>query len=73
MYSLLLYIFLSYYVTAQSQAGGRICSVQLEEDMCVELGAQWIHGQGNEVYKLSYENGLLSDIVSNEGEGKPSL
>lgn len=35
----------------------------------VEVGAQWVHGQGNPVYKLAESRGLLSSIVSSEGQG----
>ncbi|KAJ9592067.1 hypothetical protein L9F63_001406, partial [Diploptera punctata] len=53
---------------AQDHAGGRINSVTLNGGW-VEAGAQWIHGQNNEVWRLAHKYNLLSDITSSEGEG----
>jgi hypothetical protein len=54
---------------AQDHPGGRISSVFLNGSW-IEVGAQWIHGQNNEVWKLAHKYGLLSTITSSEGEGK---
>ncbi|XP_066992054.2 uncharacterized protein [Anabrus simplex] len=53
---------------AQSYTGGRILSLPLNGSW-VEAGAQWIHGQNNEIWKLANHYELLTDEVSAEGEG----
>ncbi|XP_069688815.1 uncharacterized protein [Periplaneta americana] len=53
---------------AQDRPGGRIHSVCLDGGW-VETGAQWIHGQNNEVWRLAQKYNLLSSITSAEGEG----
>ncbi|KAL1501375.1 hypothetical protein ABEB36_006705 [Hypothenemus hampei] len=53
---------------AQSQAGGRIKTIEVEGKP-LDLGAQWMHGQNNYLYQLARKNNLLSDIVSEEGLG----
>lgn len=55
-------------VESQVQPGGRICSMKINDDY-FELGAQWIHGEKNEICKISQENNLLTDVVSQEGDG----
>jgi hypothetical protein len=55
--------------SAQDHPGGRISSVFLNRGW-IELGAQWIHGQNNEVWKLAHKYDLLSTVTSSEGEGK---
>ena len=54
---------------AQDHPGGRISSV-LHNGRWIETGAQWIHGQNNEVWKLADQYDLLSAVTSSEGEGK---
>ncbi|EEB18371.1 Putrescine oxidase, putative [Pediculus humanus corporis] len=39
------------------------------EDYHLELGAQWIHGEKNKVFKICEENRLLTEEHSGEGEG----
>lgn len=53
---------------AQAKPGGRICSLKVG-DCHLELGAQWIHGEKNEVFLISKKNHLLTDEYSSEGEG----
>ncbi|XP_071447992.1 uncharacterized protein [Hetaerina americana] len=53
---------------AQDYAGGRIKSLGFG-DSFIELGAQWIHGEDNEICKLAQEYGLTSNVISMEGEG----
>lgn len=53
---------------AQNKPGGRISSVKFEESF-LELGAQWIHGEKNEVFRICQANGLLTQEYSCEGEG----
>lgn len=55
-------------IEAQNQAGGRIESVEVNGKF-VDLGAQWIHGSQNLLYKLASKHGLLSEEVSVEGLG----
>ena len=54
---------------AQDHPGGRIRSV-FHNGSWIETGAQWIHGQNNEVWKLADRYDLLSAVTSSEGEGK---
>ena len=54
---------------AQDHPGGRISSL-LHNGSWIETGAQWIHGQNNEVWKLADRYDLLSRVTSSEGEGK---
>lgn len=54
---------------AQDHPGGRISSVFLNGGW-IEVGAQWIHGQNNEVWKLAHKYDLLSSVTSSEGQGK---
>jgi monoamine oxidase len=56
-------------LAAQDHAGGRISSV-FHNGRWIETGAQWIHGQNNELWKLADRYDLLSNITSSEGEGK---
>lgn len=53
---------------ALNKAGGRIHTVKYG-DLYLELGAQWIHGKDNPVYKMAKQFDLLSDEVSDEGKG----
>jgi monoamine oxidase len=55
--------------SAQDHPGGRISSV-FHNGGWIEAGAQWIHGQNNEVWKLAHKYDLLSTVTSSEGEGK---
>lgn len=50
--------------------GGRVQSFPCN-DSFVEIGAQWIHGQDDNIaYELAKEYQLLADYTSAEGEGK---
>ncbi|XP_046688059.1 peroxisomal N(1)-acetyl-spermine/spermidine oxidase-like isoform X2 [Homalodisca vitripennis] len=55
----------------QDQAGGRVCSIPIDNSgqRYAELGAQWIHGEGNPVFELAAEEQLLSGVTSDEGLG----
>ncbi|GLH03199.1 Protein anon-37Cs [Gryllus bimaculatus] len=53
---------------AQDRPGGRILSLPYENGW-LEAGAQWIHGQNSAVWRLANQFGLLSDVISAEGEG----
>ncbi|KAG8237512.1 hypothetical protein J437_LFUL017562, partial [Ladona fulva] len=53
---------------AQSYAGGRIRSLPFK-DSFLELGAQWIHGERNNIFKLAQQYNLTSNVSSEEGEG----
>ncbi|XP_075787093.1 spermine oxidase isoform X2 [Pelodiscus sinensis] len=51
---------------ASDQIGGRVQSVKLE-NATFELGATWIHGSnGNPVYHLAEDNGLLEETTDGE-------
>ncbi|XP_023248604.1 spermine oxidase-like isoform X2 [Copidosoma floridanum] len=55
---------------AQSQVGGRICSVSWNGgDGWLEKGAQFLHGTESPLGKLILEKGLLSDEDGSEGQG----
>nr|CAD7404259.1 unnamed protein product [Timema poppensis] len=55
---------------AQCCPGGRILSIPLDDEgSWIEMGAQWVHGEGNAVWELAHQRELLSDIISAEGEG----
>lgn len=54
---------------AQDHPGGRILSISHNEGW-VEAGAQWIHGQNNDIFRIANLHALLSDIVSAEGLGR---
>jgi monoamine oxidase len=62
-------MFVLVFFAAQDHPGGRISSV-LHNGSWIETGAQWIHGQNNEVWKLADRYDLLSAVTSSEGEGK---
>lgn len=53
---------------AQEQAGGRACTVPLENSH-IELGAQWIHGEDNPIHHFAHKHNLLSNVTSAEGLG----
>lgn len=53
---------------AQNKAGGRIRTIPWEGGV-LELGAQWIHGTLNPLYRLAEEHNLLSREMSREGLG----
>ncbi|KAK6635766.1 hypothetical protein RUM44_001020 [Polyplax serrata] len=55
-------------VEAQSKPGGRISTVKID-DYHLELGAQWIHGEKNDVFSICDRNNLLTEVYSSEGEG----
>nr|CAD7574731.1 unnamed protein product [Timema californicum] len=58
------------YSSAQCCPGGRILSIPLDDEgSWIEMGAQWVHGEGNAVWELAHQRELLSDIISAEGEG----
>ncbi|KAK5899273.1 hypothetical protein CesoFtcFv8_008769 [Champsocephalus esox] len=59
---------------ASDHIGGRVQSVQLGK-ATLELGATWIHGaNGNPVYHLAEDNGLLEHTTDGErSEGRISL
>lgn len=54
---------------AKGRIGGRIQSVEIMDGF-IEFGAQWLHGDKNELYDLANEHQLLSKTPSFEGEGK---
>ncbi|XP_050297420.1 spermine oxidase-like isoform X2 [Anthonomus grandis grandis] len=54
---------------AMDKAGGRIETIFIN-DKALDLGAQWMHGKDNPLYRFALENSLLSDIVSEEGIGQ---
>jgi monoamine oxidase len=62
-------MFVRVLLAAQDHPGGRISSV-FHNGNWIETGAQWIHGQNNEVWKLADQYDLLSAVTSSEGEGK---
>lgn len=66
-YLVKVFILVSY--SAQDHPGGRINSV-FHNGRWIETGAQWIHGENNEVWKLADKYDLLSTVTSCEGEGK---
>ncbi|XP_042901197.1 uncharacterized protein [Parasteatoda tepidariorum] len=56
---------------AQNRIGGRINSIKHGNGF-LELGAQWIHGSHNELYKFAKENRILPSVLdtsSCEGKG----
>jgi monoamine oxidase len=57
------------FYTAQDHPGGRISSAFLNGGW-IETGAQWIHGQNNDVWKIAHKYDLLSTVTSSEGQGK---
>lgn len=54
---------------AKGRVGGRIQSVEIMDGF-IEFGAQWLHGNNNELYELANQHQLLSKTPSFEGEGK---
>uniref|UniRef100_A0A1B6C6C4 Amine oxidase domain-containing protein n=1 Tax=Clastoptera arizonana TaxID=38151 RepID=A0A1B6C6C4_9HEMI len=62
---------------AQNRAGGRVFSLPIkminpQEGLYlkhIELGAQWIHGEDNPVFRFSDQKNLLSSVNSDEGQG----
>lgn len=61
-------MFNSYTLTAQSEIGGRICSIPWNNGW-IERGAQFLHGRGSALAKFAEEKGLISDDEAAEGEG----
>lgn len=55
---------------ASSRIGGRINTFHMNNGDLLEYGAQWIHGKNNKLAKYAQANGLVSDALSYEGEGK---
>lgn len=55
-------------IEAQKKPGGRIHTIEYA-DQIIELGAQWIHGRGNPLYKLALKRNLLAETTSEEGLG----
>ncbi|XP_062413010.1 polyamine oxidase (exo-N4-amino) 1 isoform X1 [Sardina pilchardus] len=55
-------------IEASGVAGGRIAKAFLDKSW-VDTGAQWIHGatEANPVYSLLRQQGLLQDVVTEEG------
>ncbi|XP_054708898.1 uncharacterized protein LOC129218603 [Uloborus diversus] len=56
---------------AQNVVGGRVSTMNYGNSV-LELGASWLHGSSNLLYKFSHDNNLLcnpSDFPSHEGEG----
>lgn len=53
---------------AQGRAGGRVCTLPLDKGH-IELGAQWIHGEDNPIYRVALKQNLLSNTTSVEGLG----
>lgn len=47
---------------AQSQPGGRIKTISVEGKP-LDLGAQWMHGTNNPLYRLAKQNNLLSGRI----------
>lgn len=53
---------------AEDRIGGRICSVELQGSM-LDLGAQWVHGEGgNIVYEMVKDFDLLKPSFNNYNE-----
>ncbi|GAU91343.1 hypothetical protein RvY_03614 [Ramazzottius varieornatus] len=46
---------------AQGRSGGRVFSEKYADGSFVEYGAQWIHGEDHEVYRLAKEHDLIFD------------
>ncbi|XP_069684370.1 spermine oxidase-like isoform X2 [Periplaneta americana] len=58
---------------AENRIGGRINTVQLGDGV-VELGAQWVHGEeGNVVFAMASQNGLLMDSTISDEYGNASF
>lgn len=53
---------------ALDKAGGRIHTVKYD-GLHLELGAQWIHGKDNPIYKMAKKFDLISEELSDEGQG----
>lgn len=53
---------------AQKEIGGRIQSTQWNKNW-IEHGAQFLHGDRSKLAELCYQNHLLSNIQSRDGEG----
>lgn len=58
--------------SGQEFAGGRVHSEPIDNSArnYVELGAQWVHGENNPIYELANQEQLMSNITSEEGQGK---
>ncbi|XP_066139168.1 uncharacterized protein [Euwallacea fornicatus] len=54
---------------SQDQPGGRVRTIYIDGKP-LDLGAQWIHGKDNLLYKLAVENDLLEEEQSVEGIGE---
>lgn len=56
----------------QEQAGGRVHSIPIDGSArnYIELGAQWVHGENNPIYELANQEQLISNVTSDEGQGK---
>lgn len=46
-------------VEAQDQPGGRIQTIYVD-NKALDIGAQWMHGKSNPLYKLAVDNDLLA-------------
>nr|CAH7723595.1 unnamed protein product [Callosobruchus chinensis] len=55
-------------IEADERPGGRIKTVYVN-DKAVDLGAQWLHGRDNPLYRLAEKQGLLAKETSEEGLG----
>lgn len=54
---------------AQDAPGGRIRSINTNWGV-LELGAQWLHGENTQLFKLAQSKGLISKESSAEGQGQ---
>jgi len=55
---------------AEDVPGGRMRTLHTKDDHVLELGAQWIHGEGSELFKFAHSHHLLSEKCSDEGPGR---
>nr|CAI5835227.1 unnamed protein product [Callosobruchus analis] len=55
-------------IEADDEPGGRIKTIYVN-DKPVDLGAQWLHGRDNPLYRLAEKEGLLAKETSEEGLG----
>lgn len=53
----------------QDRVGGRINTVNLNDKISVEAGAQWLHGKDNELYRYAKMFDLIRPELSEEAEG----
>ena len=56
-------------MTGDEVPGGRLRTILLDGKFRAELGAQWIHGINNPLYKIAKQANMISEEISFEGEG----